>query len=972
LFYGAVAAHFQWGLTTSYGSSTPDSYVSPSADPYTDAAESFTLTNLQANTTYHFRIIVFNCSATTVGNDVQFTTSTPIQQSRPTVITSSATSIGANCATLNGTVNPNGNPNGTGYSFVYGTNTGYGLNTGTGSAGTGNSPVPVNFSICGLAPGTTYHYQLQAGGTAGTSLGADVTFTTLGTAPCVPPTVQTLAATTISSSYANLESLVNPNGTDTHLYYQWGTSVSYGNTLPPSSHPPTDIGSGNVSVQDASALNTGLSPGVTYNYRAVAYNSCGTNFGSNVVFTTTSLACPGVQTLSAFQITTNSAGLSGLINPGGVGASGLYQWGTDASFGHLLGPTYAGNGQGWQSFVTVLYNLQPYTTYDYRLCAYNNLGCTNYGTNILFTTLPLPPSVITGGASNVGFYGATLHATVNPNGPSALAWFEFGPTANNYGPPTGFSYLSPSTTAQSVSIQFEGLASGTQFHYRAAASNTGGTNYGSDQVFNTPQPWAVGSWSKINNFPYNSPGHMLLLPDGSVMVQNFGSTVWYGLSPDAHGHYLAGVWNQRSSMIDSRYYYGSQVLQNGKVLICGGEFGDSASGHSSEVYDPVANSWTPALGLSVGWADSETIMLANGQVLAEAVGFYNGSGTNTFLYDPVSNQWSPGPTINIYQDESTWLKLPDDSILTVDIWTGGTTSERYIPYGNTSAWVSDAGLPVALEGGGTETGGAFMLADGRAFWLGGSGHTALYTPSGSMSNGQWTQGPDMPYFSGSHLSWNGSNYVNANYAGLLVAQDTPAAMMNNGKILCQLSAGTDHSSTWFYECDPTAGGFLAAPCPTNSTPGTAFLPIIKKTDATSMVDLPDGTVLYNDGWNLYIYTPGTAALTAGRPTISNIVKNGDGSLHISGTLFNGISQGASYGDDAQQDTNFPLVRFTDGNGYVYYGRTYNWSSTGVQTGGRIVTTECKLPFYVAQTPGTYSVQVVANGNASLPVAVQFP
>jgi len=50
-------------------------------------------------------------------------------------------------------------------------------------------------------------------------------------------------------------------------------------------------------------------------------------------------------------------------------------------------------------------------------------------------------------------------------------------------------------------------------------------------------------------------------------------------------------------------------------------------------------------------------------------------------------------------------KLPDDSILTVDIYTGGTASERYIPCFNTDAWVPDAGLPVSMTGGKSEVGG---------------------------------------------------------------------------------------------------------------------------------------------------------------------------------------------------------------------------------------------------------------------------
>ncbi len=128
-----------------------------------------------------------------------------------------------------------------------------------------------------------------------------------------------------------------------------------------------------------------------------------------------------------------------------------------------------------------------------------------------------------------------------------------------------------------------------------------------------------------------------------------------------------------------------------------------------------------------------------------------------------------------------------------------------------------------------------------------------------------------------------------------------------------------------------------------------------------MLDLPDGTVLVNSGLTsvLYVYKPSGSPLAAATPTITSITQNGDGSYHLTGTLLNGISEGAYYGDDDQMSTNRPLVRLTDANGNITYPRTYNWSSTGVATGTLPLTTEFAKP-----PNGTYSVVVVANGVAS--------
>src|SRR5262249_32007328 len=132
---------------------------------------------------------------------------------------------------------------------------------------------------------------------------------------------------------------------------------------------------------------------------------------------------------------------------------------------------------------------------------------------------------------------------------------------------------------------------------------------------------------------------------------------------------------------------------------------------------------------------------------------------------------------------------------------------------------------------------------------------------------------------------------------------------------------------------------------------------------TMMLDLPNGAVLFGIRGNkgVFHYQSSGSPLAAGKPVISTITTNADGSWHLTGRLFNGVSEGAAYGDDHQMDSNFPLVRFIDSAGHVRYGRTYNWSSTGVMTGNALVSTECMPP---AGASITDTIQVVANGNAS--------
>src|SRR5205085_1027061 len=110
-----------------------------------------------------------------------------------------------------------------------------------------------------------------------------------------------------------------------------------------------------------------------------------------------------------------------------------------------------------------------------------------------------------------------------------------------------------------------------------------------------------------------------------------------------------------------------------------------------------------------------------------------------------SNTWSrTGDKLHgDKSDKETWLKLPDGSILSYDVGNdvgnGLATAQRYVP--STGTWVDAGAVPVHLAsiGIGAELGGATLLPDGRAWFVGATGHTAYYSPS----TNQWTAGPDL-------------------------------------------------------------------------------------------------------------------------------------------------------------------------------------------------------------------------------------
>lgn len=438
----------------------------------------------------------------------------------------------------------------------------------------------------------------------------------------------------------------------------------------------------------------------------------------------------------------------------------------------------------------------------------------------------------------------------------------------------------------------------------------------------------AAAWVPLNNQAPTGIALMELLSDGTVIAQSAGvSAQWFRLTPDILGSYVNGSWSSIASMNDTRLYGSTAVMPDGRVFYAGAEYGTGAN--TAETYDPITNIWTRTPDAGQHFSDSVSTVLPNGNVLVGPVGPSVYGGTSIFNY--LSNTWTAGPTYvrGGYQDEASWVKLPDDSVLTIDPF--GTNSERYIP--SLGRWVDDGVVPTPMYDSQGELGAAFLLPTGKAFYIGATGHTALYTPSGDTTPGVWAAGPDVP---------NGHG-----------PSDAAAAMMRSGSILCAVgSPGSFNAPTFFYEYNPYTNSFAQVNGPTGVSDNVVPY-------GTRMLDLPDGNVLYaNSGSTLYLYSPDGGFIQSARPIISTVAPNADGSFLLTGARLTGISEGAAYGDDAQMATNYPIVYLIAGNQNIYYARSFNWSSTGVMKNGN-QTTQFTVPNSVPT--GDYLIGVVTNG-----------
>src|SRR6185436_14917724 len=105
------------------------------------------------------------------------------------------------------------------------------------------------------------------------------------------------------------------------------------------------------------------------------------------------------------------------------------------------------------------------------------------GANALYgVALPsaVAPDVATGMATAVTAAEATLTGTTNPNGSTTTASFEYG-LATSYASTTPAQDLGAGTTTVAIGAgTITGLLCNTTYHYRATATNRGGTATGAD------------------------------------------------------------------------------------------------------------------------------------------------------------------------------------------------------------------------------------------------------------------------------------------------------------------------------------------------------------------------------------------------------------------------------------------------------------------------------------------------------------
>jgi len=497
---------------------------------------------------------------------------------------------------------------------------------------------------------------------------------------------------------------------------------------------------------------------------------------------------------------------------------------------------------------------------------------------------------------------------------------------------------------------------------------------------------SASPWTPLSNQPsflVDGASNPILLMDGSVLIQDAGFPDWWKLTPDHYGSYANGTWTQVASLpaTYSPLYHSSAVLPDGRLIIEGGEYllnlaqtelvpTWSAQG---SIYDPKANTWTPVApptffsgdpsagltGQTIG--DAQSVVLPNGTYMQADC-----CTKQSALLDAKTLTWTQtGFGKYDPNDEEGWNLLPNGKVLAVDAYVpippfpyipAGKNYEIYNP--QTGDWHVAGTTPVQLwdswltcgemsqeptNGPTFELGPGVLRPDGTVFYTGSntcpgeSGATAIYN---SYTN-TWKAGPYFP----------GNNNI----------ADGPASLEVNGKVLMMASPMYGAPPSTFFEWD---GRSLT------EVPGTPNSP----TDGSyygNMLVLPTGQILLTDfSDDIYLYSSSSGPQREWAPVLTFapiFLQAGGKGYQAFGYLFNGLSQGAFYGDDIQAATNFPLIRITNLiDGHVRYSRAHDPSTMAVVS-DELNSVRFDVPG--DQEVGISKLEVVANGIPSEPVFV---
>jgi N-acetylneuraminic acid mutarotase len=276
-------------------------------------------------------------------------------------------------------------------------------------------------------------------------------------------------------------------------------------------------------------------------------------------------------------------------------------------------------------------------------------------------------------------------------------------------------------------------------------------------AFHKPsQALAIGQWALTGSMLSGTGGinPLIKLPNDKVIAIGNQNNNGGGISQLYDSS--TAQWTQTGSiLLTPRSQYNPVLLDNGKVLIAGGEPGGGGVYFESELYDFTTETWSTAGNLNQARSSAPLIKLHDGRVLIIS-GDTHGSGwlNSSELYNPSTDHWELSGNLEVpIQDNEggNAVLLDDGRVLKVGA-TGGfsstvtsTVAEVYNP--STGTWSRTGDL--LIDRYSTKL---LKLQNGKVIMISGSQWTNLvaeceiYDPE----TGQWSQAAPLNFARQAH------------------------------------------------------------------------------------------------------------------------------------------------------------------------------------------------------------------------------
>ena len=368
---------------------------------------------------------------------------------------------------------------------------------------------------------------------------------------------------------------------------------------------------------------------------------------------------------------------------------------------------------------------------------------------------------------------------------------------------------------------------------------------------------------------------------------------------------LAEIYNPKTMtwartlkpMGQPRYLHTATLLKNGEVLIAGAGYTPNPT--TAEIYNPTNNSWRYTGNMHAPHIGGTAVLLQDGRVLISGGDDSIGHSDSTVeIYDPATGIWSLTSS-PLVQDENHYASITLLSNGKV-LWSGAVhtyvdNNGHHLGPADPEIYDPQTQVWTALPANGLHGGRGFLLNDGRVIFTSGE----IYNPANNsvvQLPYQSNQGPTRlgnTLLSDGRLMITGSDstvtspvliydpYKNATYSAPSMSyarSSHTATLLNNGMVLVAGGLGTANSAELY---NPSGVGNTSLSLSVSSSPGFIGSPVTI-TAAIAYSGGATGTITFKDGNNVLATVPVTNGGSASFTTSS--LKQG---AHNLGAVYSG-------------------------------------------------------------------------------------